>query len=227
MNWKWKLLALAIAIIIVVSGMTALLLNTVNNPEQRELPIRIACVGDSITNVSGYPDVLWMLLGANYNVSKFGVGGATVTQNSERPYIDQIEMQEAKDFQPNIVIIMLGTNDAYPGLQRFNATFVEDYKQLIAQFQALPTNPKIWIVKPPPIFNDGTGLSTEFLDTNIIPRIELVAKETNLPIINVYSALAGHPDFFVDGVHPKSEGAKVIAYEIYKALISTQHLTII
>lgn len=221
MNWKWKLLAFTVAMIIVVPGVTVFLLNTVNAPEQQELPIRIACVGDSITNVSGYPDDLWMLLGANYNVSKFGAGGATVTLNSERPYIDQIEMQKAKNFQPNIIIIMLGTNDAYPGLQRFNATFVEDYKQLIAQFQALPTNPKIWIVKPPPIFNNGTGLNTEFWDTNIIPRIELVAKETNLPIIDVYSALVGHPDFFVDGVHPKSEGAKVIAYEIYKALIST------
>jgi lysophospholipase L1-like esterase len=221
MNWKWKLLAFMVTIIIVVSGVTVFLPNIVNNPEQQELPIRVACVGDSITNVSGYPDDLWMLLGANYNVSKFGVGSATITLNSERPYIDQIEMQEAKNFQPNIIIIMLGTNDAYPGLQKFNATFVQDYKQLIAQFQAIPTNPKIWIVKPPPIFNNGTGLSTEFLDTNIIPRIDLVAKETNMPIIDVHSALAGHPDFFADGVHPKSEGAKVIAYEIYKALIST------
>ena len=221
MNWKWKLLAVAIAIITVVSGVTTLIVNTVKNAEQQELPIRVACVGDSITNVSEYPDDLWMLLGANYNVSRFGVGGATVTLSSQRPYLNQTALQEAMDFQPNIVIIMLGTNDALPSLHRLNASFVDDYVKLLNAFQALPSKPKIWVVKPPPIFHDGTGLSTEFFDSNVIPSIEQAAKETNVPTIDVYSALASNADYFVDGVHPNSEGSKVIADVIYKALISS------
>lgn len=221
MNWKWKLLAFAIATIVVISGVTAFMINTTQNTKKEKLPIRVACVGDSITNMSEYPDDLWMLLGANYNVSRFGVGGATVTLNADTPYMDQPEFQEALDFQPNIVIIMLGSNDALPCLHRLNASFVADYIELVHAFQGLPSKPKIWIVKPSPIFDNGTGLSTEFFDTNVIPSIEQVAKETNLPTIDVYSALANQPDYFVDGVHPNSEGSKAIADVIYKSLLSS------
>jgi len=221
MNWKWKLLAGIIALVTVLSGVTAFMVNTSQNTKKEELPIRVACVGDSITNISDYPDDLWMLLGTNYSVKRFGVDGATVTLDSERPYFDQLALNESKDFQPNIVIIMLGTNDARPDLYRFNTSFVENYKRLIAEFQVLPTKPKIWIVKPAPIFHNGTGLSTSFFDTIIIPSIEQVANETSIPIIDVYSALTNHPDCFIEGVHPNSEGAKVIAGEIYKSIISS------
>jgi len=225
MNLKWKVAAIVITLVTVMSGVTAFVINTTQNTKEQNALIRVACVGDSITNMSGYPDSysdnLWMLLGANYNISRFGVDGATVTLGSERPYINQIELQKAKDFQPKIVIIMLGTNDARPDLHRFNGSFVEDYERLIAEFEVLPSKPKIWIVEPPPIFHNGTGLSTEFFDKNIIPNIQQVAKETNLPIVDVYSALACHEDYFWDGVHPRIEGSKVIADEIYKALISS------
>ena len=87
------------------------------------MPIRVACVGNSITE-EFYPDDLWMLLGANYTVGNFGVGGASVSLDSEKPYMNESAFQDAKEFQPNIVIIMLGTKDACPDLHPFNATFV-------------------------------------------------------------------------------------------------------
>jgi hypothetical protein len=49
-------------------------------------PIRVACVGDSLTSWTEYPNDLWMLLVSNYSVSNFGVGGATITVNSGKPY---------------------------------------------------------------------------------------------------------------------------------------------
>ena len=69
----------------------------------------------------------------------------------------------------------------------------------------------MYIVKPPPVFSNETGLNPEFFLENIIPNIEKVAKQTNLPIIDVYSALANSSNLFPDGVHPNAEGAQLIA----------------
>jgi lysophospholipase L1-like esterase len=40
----------------------------------------------------------------------------------------------------------------------------------------------------------------------------------NLPTVDVNSALANHPEYFDDGVHPNSDGAMVIASEINNAI---------
>jgi acyl-CoA thioesterase-1 len=76
-------------------------------------------------------------------------------------------------------------------------------------------------VLPPPIFSNQSGkISPEYFKLTIIPDIEQAAEETNLPTIDVYSALASHADYFPDGVHPDRAGAKAIAETIYKAITS-------
>ena len=217
---KKKLISLTVglAILIASSGIASLFILNSGNKNLSAEKIRIACVGDSITEGYGYPDDLWMLLGANYTIGNFGVGGSTVALDSSKPYMNETAFEEAKEFRPSIVIIMLGTNDAIPTMQN-NESFVDDYVKLVTEFQALSSKPKIWIVKPPPVFSNETGLSVENFKDNVIPSIERVADKTDLPIINVYSALANYSDFFpVDGVHPNSEGAMLIASEIYKAI---------
>ena len=113
MNKKMKLLAIGIAIMI-VSGTAAVFIQTVENKKTPPLPIRVACVGDSIPRGSGYTVKLQSLLGTHYSVVNSGVDGSTVSLNSKRPYIRQPEFQKAEEFQPDIVVIMLGTNDANP-----------------------------------------------------------------------------------------------------------------
>jgi lysophospholipase L1-like esterase len=210
------LLAIGLVILIVSSGIAAFYMSTQNNPNGDK--IRVACVGDSITEGTYYPADLWMLLGANYSVGNFGVGGSAVSLDSGKPYMKESVFQEAKAFQPNIVVIMLGTNDASPINANGNESFVEDYVKLVRAFQTLSTKPKIYLVKPPPVFSNGTGLNPEYFTDTVIPSIEEAAKQTNLSIINVYSALTNNSNFFADGVHPNAEGAKLIANEIYKAI---------
>jgi acyl-CoA thioesterase I len=157
----------------------------------------------------------------SYAVGNFGVGGTMVTLKSETPYMNTTAFQRALEYQPNIVIIMLGTNDAQPGVHQYNASFVNDYKMLIQSFQTLANKPKIWVVLPPPIFNNQSGkTSPEYLEQNVIPHIEQAAKETNLPLIDVHSVLAAYPYDFPDGIHPNIEGAKIIANEVYAAIFS-------
>jgi lysophospholipase L1-like esterase len=211
-------LVIGVVLMIVSSIVVALSLER-NNQNSLAGTIRVACIGDSITEGTEYPNDLWMLLGTNRTVGNFGYGGSTVSLESDTPYMNQSEFEQAKRFQPNIVIIMLGTNDATATPTQHIQKFVDDYKKLINEFQTLPSKPKIWLVKPPPIFNNGTGLSTPYFEQAIIPRIEQVATETGLPLIDVYSSLASHPEYFWDGVHPNNEGANVIATTIYNAIV--------
>ena len=181
-------------------------------------PIRVACVGDSITASTEYPSDLQALLGSHYVVGNFGVNGSTVQLDSWEPYMNQSEFQNALDFKPNIVIIMLGTNDDLQMLRPSNSTFEDDYIKLISAFQQLQSKPRIWIVTPPPIFSNSSDLSIPYFGGTIVPKIEELANKMNLPLIDVYTAFDGHSEYFVDGVHPNSQGAALIASEVYKAI---------
>ncbi|MGA2386231.1 MAG: GDSL-type esterase/lipase family protein [Candidatus Bathyarchaeia archaeon] len=217
MKKKMQLIAIVIAIMIlatVIGRFHPLSLQT----KEASDPIRVACVGDSITEITGYPSDLQTLLGDNYSVGNFGVSGSTVLLNSWEPYMNQSAFQKALNFQPNIVVIMLGTNDDLQMLRAYNASFEEDYAKLIASFQQLVSTPRIYIVKPPPIFSNSSDLSIPYFNEVIIPKIEDLANNMGLPIIDVYTAFGNHADYFVDGVHPNSQGAALIASEVYKAI---------
>jgi len=216
---KLRLFVIGLTILLVSSGIVAFLILAKEKPSS--FPVRVACVGDSLTQSTEYPYDLWMLLGtANYTVENFGAGSTTVSVNTETPYINTSAFQNALKFQPNIVIIMLGTNDAQPNLEANNVTFVDDYAKLISSFQELASKPKIWVVLPPLIFSNQSGkLDPEYFKSTIITDIGKAANETNMPIINVHSALAGYPNYFPDGEHPNNAGAEIIATEIYKTII--------
>ena len=216
---KTKWVAIVVVIVLASSFLMVYFFLNSENIEEISYPIRVACVGDSITEGTFYPANLQALLGDNYTVGNFGVGASTVLLETHKPYMNQPAFQNAKSFHPNIVIIMLGTNDAWPAYYAQLEEFVGDYKTLVNEFQALKPKPEVWLVKPPPVFNDSLGPSNANLVEGVIPRIEQVADELQLPVIDVYAVLIDHPDYFSDGVHPTSEGAELIAAEIYSAII--------
>ncbi len=214
-----RVLAAGIAILLVATGiMVVLSVNNSGAPSTK--PIRVACIGDSITEESGYPNYLQDLLGSNYVVGNFGVSGSTALRGLYSSYMDQPAFQEAKDFAPDIVVIMLGTNDASPDFYENIGGFEADFKELAGEFQALESKPKIWVAKPPPIYNIFDPDNSNLVQV-VIPNIESIANELNLPIIDVYAALSNHPEyFFEDGVHPNLEGARNIATEVKDAITS-------
>ena len=218
MNKTRRFLTIGLVILLISSGITALIILVYQNKNSDI--VRIACVGDSLTQSTEYPYDLWLLLGnKNYALRNFGAGSTTVSLNSETPYMNTSVFQDALEFQPNIVIIMLGTNDAQPSLHRYNASFVDDYMKLVDAFQGLLSKPEILIVLPPPVFSDQNGkIDPQYFKLTIIPGIKQAANETKLPIVDVYSALASHSDYFPDGVHTNSEGARLIANEVYKIM---------
>ena len=214
---KNVLLAAALVVLIVSVGYAAFFLGNLEAATKSGERINVACVGDSITEWSGYPANLQTLLGENYVVGNFGVAGSAVSTNWYKPYMNQSAFQEGKDFEPAIVVIMLGTNDAHT--YQSTSNFASDYKLLIGEYGALESKPRIFLVRPPPIFDNELELSDANLNEGVLPGIEQVGDELNLPTVDVNSALEGHSEFFGDGVHPSSEGAMVIAEEISDAII--------
>jgi lysophospholipase L1-like esterase len=214
-----KILAIGAIIMIMASYMAAFQIMNIRPMMPLNMPIRVACIGDSITQGSGYPAKLQLLLGTNYLVGNFGVAGTTVSLNSKSPYMNQTAFQEAEEFEPNYVVIMLGTNDARTDVKENNETFDIDYRLLVSSFQNLESNPQIFVVDSPPIFTDNPNYNSTYLADNIIPQIDNVANNLNLPTVDVYSAFGNHPEYFMDGVHPNLEGASLIASEVDNAII--------
>jgi lysophospholipase L1-like esterase len=194
-----------------------------NNPK----PIRVACVGDSLTQSTKYTHNLVNKLGVNYTVGNFGVDGTTVTLNSYSPYMETMAFQEVLDFKPEIIIIMLGTNDANCYLSQYNTVFVDDYITLIHAFQKLPNKPEIWLVLPPPIFRNSVGYVSEYFEQTVIPGIKQAAKKTNLQVIDVYSLLLDYSEHFPDGIHPKSTTDNCGNEPVTQIIVNTIYNTIL
>ena len=215
MNRTLKLLSAAVVIFVILAGVEAYIIQTTPLVASKPEPIRVACVGDSLTRGTEYTLFLWDHLGAGYIISDFGVGGTTVSTTSEKPYVNQSAFQLAQSFQPNVVIIMLGTNDA--GLNQSTEAFKADYTALIRTFQALPTKPAVFVVQPPPIAN-STILSNGRLVGTLIPAIAEVAAQTGATLVDAYTPMLNHESTYTDGVHFNADGAKVVADAIYASL---------
>lgn len=187
-------------------------------------PGRVACIGDSITAGAGtsnghaYPKQLQEMLGDHWNVGNFGVSGRTLLKKGDFPYWKETKYQDALKFAPNAVIIMLGTNDTKPQNWKFEAEFVADYTELVKSFQALPSKPRIYICRPCPVPEPGNyGIN----ETNVlveIGRIDALAKELKVGLIDMHKALADKPELLPDRVHPNDEGARRMAAAAFAAL---------
>lgn len=187
-------------------------------------PIKVACVGDSITQGAGaskgksYPSQLQELLGEKYKVGNYGVSGRTLLRKGDAPYWKEKAYQNALGMNPDIVVIMLGTNDTKPQNWKFEAEFVGDYRDLVKSFQSLATKPKVFICRPVPVPGKGNyGINEENVQKEI-PRLDALAKELGCEVIDMHAALEKKPELLPDRVHPNTEGAGEMAKAAAKAI---------
>ena len=189
----------------------------------------VACIGDSITYGSGisdrtynsYPAQLGRMLKEfdnQWQTQNYGVSGATLLRNGDRPYVQQNAYTQALAANPDVVIIKLGTNDSKPQNWVYKDEFISDYLYLIDSFAQLSSNPEIWICKPVPVFSELGGITDTVVQNEIVPLIDEIAQQRNVQVIDLFTALSGVSDLFPDGVHPNAEGAGLIAEAIVQAL---------
>jgi lysophospholipase L1-like esterase len=194
------------------------------DPAKYKAPVKIACVGDSITQGSGagpgmsYPAQLQELLGDRWKVGNFGVSGRTLLKKGDFPYWKEKKYQEALKFLPDVVIIMLGTNDTKPQNFKHEKEFSDDYVELVNSFQGLASEPKIYVCRPCPVPDPGNfGINDKNLQV-YIKKVDELAGELNLGVIDMHKALADKPTLLPDRVHPNAEGAGEMAKAAFKAL---------
>ena len=216
-------------------------------------PIRVSCVGDSITagvcasadNMT-YVGQLSRLLGSRYNVTNYGDSGKTMLKDGlcasaacsycESPcaYWDTDTMDAAMQSDPDMVTIMLGTNDAkycnWYGSPNGSPTglgveFRSAYLDMISLFKSLPTRPKVYVVIPPPLVHPPKhpgnpppyNMTPRVLNVILPIMIRGIALESGADgVIDTWSALGGTDEYeddamTCDGCHPKDAAYTIIA----------------
>lgn len=188
--------------------------------------IRVACIGNSITygariknrDRDSYPAVLGRMMGDAYWVKNFGVSARTLLNKGDRPYMNEKTYQDALAFNPNIVVIKLGTNDSKSFNWKYKADFTKDLQTMVDAFKALPAQPEIYLCYPSKAYQTGDNINDDIIAKEIIPMIKKVAKKNNLPVIDLHTAMDGIPQLFPDKIHPNEAGAEIMAKAVYKAL---------
>ena len=192
-------------------------------------PLRVACVGDSITYgdklddraTQSYPAVLQRLSQGRFTVDNFGVNSATALSGIPfRSWIDTPACPAALASSPDLVVIMLGINDrAYPNL---HARYSADLRALVQRFQALPSAPRLFLCTLTPIAPEEhqTSANRTIRDT-MNPAIRTVAAETGATLIDLSAVYPNRLELLPDGLHPSPAGAELIARTILAVLEST------
>ncbi len=205
----------------------ALCAATLAQADQR--PIRVSCIGNSITYGTGmqqpekdsYPAQLQEMLGEQYEVGRFGKPGATLLNNAYRPYMKQVEFQQAMDFKGDIAVIHLGINDTDPrAWPNYRDEFVHDYSALIDSVRKANPRCRIIVARMTPISHRHHRFLSGTRDwhAEIQQAIEKVAARKQCELIDFYAPLLHRPDLFPDGLHPNKEGYGIMAKTVYSAI---------
>ena len=192
----------------------------------RKDAVRVACIGNSITFGAGirnrsrdsYPSVLARMLGDSYWVKNFGVSARTMLNKGDHPYMNEPAYKNALAFNPNIVVIKLGTNDSKSFNWKYKADFMKDAQTMIDAFKGLPSQPKIYLCYPSKAYLTGDGINDDIISKEIIPMIKKLAKKNDLSVIDLHTAMDGMPELFPDRIHPNEKGAQVMAKAVYQSI---------
>ncbi len=205
-------------------------------PPPKPNTIRIACVGDSVTfgamvkirRKNCYPAKLQEMLGDKYSVGNFGANSHTVQKTGDFSYWNHIYFKKSAEYEPNIVLLMLGSNDS----KHHNFTdvdaYIADYKEIVTYYLNLDCKPKLCILTSPCAYSlkEGAKVNYDISNDNInlmVTALKALAQELNLPVIDINKLTSTHKDWFTfDGVHPDAQGANAIAREVYYTLINNQ-----
>ena len=216
-----------------------------NRKAPRQDAIRVACIGNSITDGSGidmaelqgYPAQLQHLLGDGYQVKNYGVGARTLLNKGDHPYMQEQAWRDAIAFNPDIVVVKLGTNDSKPDNWKHKAEFEGDLQQFIDVLKPLKgvlkplkgalrkkstamkkneraERPQIYLCTPIRAFQDRWGITDSVIVSEVIPAIRRVAEKNNLKVIDLHPVIDDKSLMTGDGIHPNDKGARKMAEAI-------------
>ncbi len=207
--------------------------------------IKVACVGDSITQgvnstdpvTMTYPSYLQEMLGLDYYVLNAGISSYSICKIDDFAYSKHQIYHAALDFEPDVVLFALGTNDAnpnpdYPSKDWDNPAnnrvevFKESTNELLDSFVNVNPDVQIYMVLPASLFKVGGDFwKAEAWTANIVkyvqPMLKEIAEQRDLAIVDLFDWSKEHAEVFTDGLHPKDSTYKVFAKYIYDCIKDT------
>ena len=187
--------------------------------------IRVACIGDSITWgftllnpwKQSYPALLREKLGTDYEVRNYGYNDAAARFDADTPYVNKRVYRDSLAWNPDIVLLMLGTNDT----KKRNwdpEVFRRDYRRIVESYLALSSHPRVVLIAPIRIFLPLglplLGLYPETMEEGVRPAIREMAADMGLELIDLQD-LFTDSSYCRDGIHPQKAGARMLADAIY------------
>ncbi|HSY16711.1 MAG TPA: GDSL-type esterase/lipase family protein [Candidatus Acidoferrales bacterium] len=211
----------------VVSTPVDLLVPVKAQPYASVRPVRITCVGASDVSAPtpygtpNWPEQIAPLLGYEYIVTNCGASGSDMMKNGNLPYWNTQQYANSLNTTPDIVIIMLGSNDSNPSNWPIQTNYPPDYESLINQYRNLPSHPRIYLTTLLTVYNNGNfGITDPVVTGQLCPIIRQIALDENLPVNDVNSATKNMPQNFPDNVHPNLAGVKVVTSTIFNGLMN-------
>lgn len=197
--------------------------------------IRVACIGDSITQGVGsshlreksYPAHLQQFLGTKrYLVGNFGSSARTAIKDAGNdvyvPFWKDKYFAQSKEFAPDVVIIMLGTNDVMCATWDVNS-YYWGIRGLIEEYQALSSDPEIYVCTPMAAFD--TAHPAKLADG--IPYLKQAVSDAGVNLVDVNTLTAdwfdkGYLNGGDDCVHPNDAGYLAFAQLLYEQVFKGQ-----
>ena len=186
-------------------------------PEPSKDALRVACIGNSITDGSGifmrdlygYPAQLQQKLGNAYVVKNFGLGRRTMLNKGDYPYMKEQAWKDVQGFCPDIVVIKFGTNDSKAFNWKYGREFAADDQAMIDTLKRLPSHPRIILA-----INDSV------IGNAICPQIKKLAKKNKCQLIDLHTVYQPAEGMIQnDGIHPTRKGAGQLADIVYGYII--------
>lgn len=197
---------------------------------------RIACVGDSLTKGhdwpnQSYPTYLSQYVASDYEVGNYGENGISITgyggswKDPNKSYIKQSFYTNSLAFAPDVIAMMLGTNDA-TGWANAEATFLSEYRVLLdAYLEALPNVKIIMMVSPPTVYPNNFGIPNDTIRDYVNPIQRELADEYGLEVIDLrdeFEATANYASLYLrpngDNVHFTEAGSQYVAERVWEVV---------
>lgn len=192
----------------------------------------LACLGDSLTyghmwQNQAYPVYLSNLVNDKYEVGNFSYNGLSITgyggsfDNPDERYIKRNEYKQSLEFAPDIIAIMLGTNDA-TGWTNAQDIFEDEYRVLLDSYLELfPDVRVIMMVSPPCISPNQFSIPNDIIKENVNPIQRDLADDYGFEVLDLREEFEEVEDYESkylrpnDGVHFTVEGAEYVASRVW------------
>ena len=195
----------------------------------RKTHYNLLCIGDSVTeseygSYTGYLETFFKK--AEFRVRVYSRAKPGNTSGEYLKYLEESNL--IKEINPDITVIMLGTNDVRTDSDN---TSVENFKKNMSKIiktvkrHKNPDGSKtnIFIATVPPIFKIDLRVFNQYskarIKEEINPAIKELAKQEGIILLNINGLFLKNPHL-LPGIHPNKEGYLQIAKFIFKKVLS-------